>query len=123
MNPTREYVILILGDADRWWTQMSDQERAAGYAVYGRFSQQLIERGHEIIGGAELHHTETARSIPAGGGPVTDGPFAESVEQVGGFFHVRSGDLDDLMELCQQLAEIGEGIEVRPVVTDAERAG
>ena len=123
MNPTREYVILILGDADRWWTQMSDQERAEGYAVYGRFSRQLIERGHEIIGGAELHHTETARSIPAGGGPVTDGPFAESVEQVGGFFHVRSGDLDDLMELCQQLAEIGEGIEVRPVVTDAERAG
>lgn len=118
----KEYVVLILGDADRWWTTMTEEQRRAGYAVYGRFSAQLEERGHVITGGAELHGTPTARSIPAGGGPVTDGPFAESAEQVGGFYQVRTADLDDLLECCQQLAEIGEGIEVRPVVTDEDRA-
>ena len=118
----KEYVVLIVGDADRWWTSMSDEERAAGYAVYGRFGKELAKRGHAVTGGAELHRTSTARSIRAGGGPVTDGPFAESAESVGGFYQVRTADLDDLMECCRMLAELGDGIEVRPVVTDEERA-
>ncbi|KGN34218.1 transcription initiation protein [Knoellia sinensis KCTC 19936] len=118
---TKEYVVLIVGDPDRWWTSMTDEERTNGYAVYGRFTEQLGERGHIVTGGAELHGRATAKSIPVGGGPVTDGPFAESAEQVGGFFQVQTADLDDLMDCCQQLAQIGEGIEVRPVVTDADR--
>lgn len=117
----KEYVILIVGNTDRWWTTMSPQERADGYAVYGRFAQQLAERGHTVTGGAELHGTSTARSIRLGGGPVTEGPFAESAEHVGGYFQVRTSDLDDLLDCCQPLAELGDGIEVRPVVTDADR--
>lgn len=120
-SDAREYVVLIVGDPDRWWTSMSDEERQNGYAVYGRFSEQLAERGHTVTGGAELHGRATAKSIPTGGGPVVDGPFAESVEHVGGFFQIRTADLDDLLDCCQQLAAIGEGIEVRPVVTDEER--
>lgn len=119
---TKEYVILIVGDADRWWTTMTAEERAAGYAVYGRFDEELTARGHTVTGGAELHRTSTAKSIRAGGGPITDGPFAESAEQVGGFYQVRTADLDDLLDCCRTLAELGDGIEVRPVVTSEDRA-
>ena len=118
----KEYVVLIVGDADRWWTSMSDEERAAGYAVYGRLRGGAREAWPHVTGGAELHGSHTARSIRAGGGPVTDGPFAESAESVGGFYQVRTEDLDDLMECCRMLAELGDGIEVRPVVTDEDRA-
>ena len=119
---TKEYVVLIVGDADRWWTTMTDEERAAGYAVYGQFGEALAKRGHTVTGGAELQRTTTAKTIRAGGGPVTDGPFAESAEQVGGFYQVKTADLDDLLDCCRVLAELGDGIEVRPVVTDEDRA-
>jgi hypothetical protein len=118
----REYVVLIVGDPDRWWTTMSQEERAAGYAEYTRFDEELTRRGHEVSGGAELHGTATARRIAAGGGPVTDGPFTESTEQVGGFYQVRTADLDDLLECCQIIAKLGDGIEVRPVVTSEDRS-
>ena len=81
-----EYVVLIIGDADRWWKTMTEQERKDGYAEYGRFAQQLAERGHRVVGGAELK----ASAPPAPSSPaattVTDGPFTETAEQVGGYF-------------------------------------
>lgn len=118
----KEYVVLIVGEADRWWTSMTEEERQAGYAVYGRFGEELEKRGHTVTGGAELQRTSTAKSIRAGGGPVTEGPFAESAEQVGGFYQIQTDDVDDLLECCRMLAELGDGIEVRPVVTDEDRA-
>ena len=45
---------------------MSEQERKDGYAEYGRFAQQLAERGHRITGGAELHASTEARTVPPG---------------------------------------------------------
>lgn len=120
-SAVRDYVVLIVGNPDRWWTEMSDEERAAGYAVYSRFDEELAKRGHTVTGGAELHGSGQARHIPIGGGPVTDGPFTESAESVGGFYQVQTADLDDLMECCSMIAELGDGIEVRPVVMPEER--
>ncbi len=116
-----EYVVLIVGDAERWWTTMSLQQRKDGYAEYDRFGEELAKRGHQITGGAELQQNSTARSIPAGGGPVTDGPFAETAEQVGGFYQIETENLDDLLDCCQIIAALGDGIEVRPVVVPDER--
>lgn len=116
-----QYVVLIVGDPDRWSTSMTDEERAAGYAEYGRFDEELERRGHQVTGGAELHGAARTRRIPAGGGAVTDGPFAESTEQVGGFYLVETSDVDDLLECCQILAGLGDAVEVRPVVTPEER--
>ena len=118
----KEYVVLIVGDADRWWTSMTEEERTAGYAAYMRFDEELGKRGHTVTGGAELQGSATAKSIPAGGGPVTDGPFAESAEQVGGFYQVQTEDLDDLLDCCQLIAQLGDAIEVRPVNTPEDRA-
>ena len=117
-----EYVVLIVGDADRWWTTMDADQRAAGYAEYTRFSEELTTRGHRITGGGELHATSEAKRIPPGGGAVTEGPFAETAEQVGGFYQVESEDLDDLLDCCQIIAAVGDGIEVRRTVQPEERA-
>ena len=116
-----EYVVLIVGDTDRWWTSMSLKERQDGYAEYARFGEEPTRRGHKITGGAELHQSSEAKSIPAGGGAVTDGPFAETAEQVGGFYQVETDDLDDLLDCCQIIAKLGDGIEVRRWVDPAER--
>jgi hypothetical protein len=117
-----EYVVLIVGDEDRWWSKMSKQEHEAAFAEHGRFSEELTRRGHRITGGAELHRSAEARTVPPGGGAPTEGPFAETAEQVGGFYQVESDDLDDLLECCQILAKLGDGIEVRRTVSADERA-
>jgi hypothetical protein len=117
-----EYMIVIVGDADRWWTRMSDEERKHGYAEYGRFSTELVQRGHKITGGAELRPTTEAKRIAPGSTTVTDGPFAETTEQVGGFFLVETENVGDVLDCCTILTAIGEGVEVRRKVTEQERA-
>lgn len=57
-----EYMVVIVGDAERWWSTMSLQERKDGYGEYTRFSEELSRRGHRITGGAELHSTAEART-------------------------------------------------------------
>jgi hypothetical protein len=116
-----EYVVLIVGDADRWWTTMSEQERRDGYAEYGRFAQQLAERGHRIVGGAELQASTTVRTVQPGGTAVTDGPYAESAEQVAGYFHIDTEDVDDLVECCRIIAAVGDAVQVVPTVVPESR--
>jgi hypothetical protein len=116
-----EYVVLISGDERRWWDDMSEEQAKQAYAEHGRFSEELEKRGHKITGGAELHRSSRSRTIPAGGGTPTDGPYAETSEQVGGFYQVETDDLDDLLDVCQILARTGDVIEVRPCVDASER--
>lgn len=116
-----EYMIVLVGDADRWWTTMTAEERKHGYAEYGRFAKELTGRGHKITGGAELHATTEAKSIAPGSQTVTDGPFAESTEQVGGFFTVETDDVDDVLDCCKIITALGDGVQLRRVVTPEER--
>lgn len=116
-----EYMVLIVGDADRWWTTMTPQQRKEGYEQYERFSRELTERGHRITGGAELHGSSETKRIAPGTSTVTDGPFAEATEQVGGYYQVETDDLDDLLDCCRIITAIGEGVEVRRVVQAQER--
>lgn len=116
-----EYVVLILGDADRWWSSMSLKEREDGYAEYTRFGEELTKRGHKIVGGAELHPTTEAHTVQPGGQSITDGPFVETAEQVGGFYQVQTENLDDLMECCKIIAAVGDAVEVRRCVSPEER--
>lgn len=117
-----EYMVMIVGNDTRWWTSMTPQEREDGYAAHARFAEELARRGHRMTGGAELHSSAEARSIRPGSTAVTDGPFAETAEQVGGFYLVQSDDLDDLLDCCRIIAATGDGIEVRRTVDPAERA-
>lgn len=116
-----EYAVMILGDADRWWSTMSMQERKDGYAEYERFGEECERRGHKITGGAELHESAQTRTVHPGGEQVTEGPFAETAEQVGGFYLIETDDVDDLVECCKIIAALGDGLEIRPTVQQEER--
>jgi hypothetical protein len=108
------YVILLPGD-EGTWEAATPEQRAATYADHERFSRTLEERGHRIVGGAELAHSREARVVRRGadGLVVTDGPYAEVVEQLSGFYLVESDDLDDLAQVCGILATGGEAVEIR----------
>lgn len=117
-----EYIVLIVGDADRWWTTMNMQERQDGYAEYERFGKELAGRGHQVTGGAELKASTTARTVRPGSLEITDGPYTESAEQVGGFYQVETEDLDDLLECCKIIAGLGDAVQVVPTVSPEERS-
>ncbi|WP_120003141.1 YciI family protein [Nesterenkonia muleiensis] len=116
-----EYMVGIVGDTDRWWTTMSRQEREAGYSEYTRFEEELTKRHHRITGGAELHASAQAKTVMPGGEHLTDGPFAETAEHLGGFYVVETEDLDDLVECCKIIAAVGDAVEIRRTVSSEER--
>ena len=111
-----QYLILLPGDESRWQSA-TEAQRAAMYDRHRRFMALLAERGHTLIGGAELTHSSQARVVRGDLDAVTvsEGPYAETVEQRTGFYGVESDDLDDLLKVCGLLA--GEhGLEVRAAV-------
>jgi hypothetical protein len=110
------YAILLPGDEDRWAAAGAD-ERAAMYAVHGRFAATLEERGHKVVGGAELTHSREAKVVRGtlDNVLVTDGPYAEAAEQLTGFYLVESDDLDDLANVCGLLTG-PDAVEIRACV-------
>lgn len=113
-----KYALLIYGD-EKLWAEASDEERERMYAEHGKFGQLLAERD-AMRGGEELGLTSTATTVRKTNGDVvlTDGPFAETTEQLGGFYLVEAADLDEAVELAKALP--GETVEVRPVVPPPE---
>jgi hypothetical protein len=112
-----EDAILLPGDESRW-AAATDEQCAATYARQGEFAAALAARGHTITGGAELTHSKEAKVVrgAAGDVTVTDGPYAETVEQLTGFYVVRSDDPDDLLDVCRILADGDGTVEVRACV-------
>jgi hypothetical protein len=112
------YAILLPGDEHRW-AAVSPQERARVHAEHDRSSQTPAERGHTLVGGAELTHSRGAPTVHRasdGSLRVTDGPSAEAVGQLTGLYLVRPDDLDDLADVCGILAATGDAGEARAVV-------
>ena len=116
-DPPTTYAILLPGD-EEVWAAASPEHRAAVYARHERFAKLLAERGHTVTGGAELTHSRGAHTVRGGEGGVTitDGPYAETVEQLTGFYLVESRDLDDLLQCVGVLADAEGAIEVRACV-------
>ncbi|SDS04201.1 Uncharacterized conserved protein [Friedmanniella luteola] len=110
-----EYAILLPGDEDAW-EQSTPERREAVYAVHRAFAQRLEERGHRVTGGAELVHSRHSWVVRRTGDAVavTEGPYAESAEQLTGFYLVRTDDLDDLLQVAGLLADGDGAVEVRP---------
>lgn len=112
-----EYTILLPGD-EMAWEQSDAEHRAAMYAKHMRFAELLASRGHQVTAGQQLQPSSTGRVVTGSLDQVTvtDGPYAESAEQLTGFYTVKSDDLDDLLKICGVLAEGGRKVEVRPTV-------
>jgi hypothetical protein len=116
------YAILLPAD-EAAWAAAGDAERARVYGLHDQFSQTLEQRGHKIVGGAELAHSSSARTVRGtpGNVMVTEGPYAETVEQLSGFYLVESEDLDDLADICAIISE-GDPIEIRACVPPPSRS-
>ena len=115
-----KYALLIYQDAgfERFWANASDAERAA---LYGEFAAFAELAGDRIVGGSELGLSGTATTVRKRDGEVvlSDGPFAEVAEHLGGFFVVEARDLDEALELARALPD--GTVEVRPIVEQPVR--
>ena len=113
------YTLLIHGAEDEW-TGYSDDEREAIYAEYRTLSDDLAAR-EMLLGGGELDLSTTATSVrlaPSGGGTaVSDGPYADVKEALGGFFLITAADMDEAVGVAARIPSARTGaIEVREVV-------
>jgi hypothetical protein len=108
-----EYALLIYGD-EKVWESFDEAEQQENHRRHQRFLKMLQERD-AMRGGAELSRSADATTVRGTGDDVsvTDGPFAEAAEQLGGFYLIEAADLDEAIALAKALPE---GIvEVRPV--------
>jgi hypothetical protein len=97
---------------------LSDEEREHCYVESAQLAQDLNATGKYVSAGP-LHPVATATSVRVRGGKrlVTDGPFAETREQLGGYYLIEAADLDDAMAIAERIpvARVGT-IEIRPVL-------
>ena len=109
------YVVLLPGDEAMWEATPQEQKQEM-YALHARFAQRLAERGHKVTGGAELAPSAEARVLRTsadGEQSVTQGPYAETAEQLTGFYVIDTEDAEDLHRCIGRLTGVGERIEVR----------
>jgi hypothetical protein len=106
-----QYLILIYENEAGYSDPAAWQ--AAGEA-HGRFPGQVAEKGAELLGGNALQPTATATSIR--GDVVTDGPFAETKEALGGYYLIEAKDLDQALEVAKLCPAPFGGVEVRPIM-------
>ena len=114
---TTQYMLLIYDD-ETAWTRMSEAEAGKAFAEYMQYTQALAEAG-VLRGGAPLHPTPTATTVRVRGGKsvTTDGPFAETKEQLGGYYLLEVASLDDALAWAAKCPGAWAGsIEVRPVM-------
>jgi hypothetical protein len=107
-----EFLALIHADQDAW-DSLSNDERQAVYQRYTDFSQRK-----EVVGGAELQPTGSATTVRMRDGDrvVTDGPYAEVKEALGGFFILECDSIDEACKLAAEIPAAERGaVEVRPI--------
>jgi hypothetical protein len=109
-----QYALMIYADPGSE-ESMSDAERAAMQAEYA-----VLADDPRRLGGAQLQPAETATCVRVAGGRtlLTDGPFADTKEVLGGLFLVEAANLDEAIELATRIpaARHGGVVEIRPVV-------
>jgi hypothetical protein len=109
-----QYLILIYEDEAGYasasqdvWNEIMQEHNA--------FSAAVEQHGAKIVGGEALQPTTTATSVR--GGEVTDGPFVETKEALGGYYLIEAPDLDTALAVAKLCPARFGGVEVRPVMT------
>jgi hypothetical protein len=113
-----EFLALIHA-SENGWESLSDEEKQAIYQRYVDFSDR-----DEVVGGAELQSTGSATTVRVRGGEqlVTDGPYAEVKEALGGFFILEAPSIDEACKLAAEIPAAQHGaVEVRPIYVREER--
>jgi len=110
-----KYMLLMYFDENGALTQ---EQREHCYVESAAFAQKLHESG-QFLGASPLQPTSTATSLRQQNGKrlITDGPFAETREQLGGFFLIDARDLDEAIEIASRVPAGRWGtVEIRPLV-------
>ncbi len=119
-----EYLALVYGNPETW-DSLSDEERAASYEGYMAVARDATAAG-ALVDASELESTGTATSVRVRGGEalVSDGPYAEVKESLGGYYLFSCDTLEDAVEWAAKIpaAWHGGAIEVRPVHAGEEAA-
>lgn len=111
-----QYLLLIYGN-EAHWESLTPAERQAISAEYGEFTNNIAQSGH-LLGGNELQPISSATTVRVRDKKrsVTDGPFAETKEQLGGYYLVEAKDLDEAIGIAARIPSVRWGaIEVRPI--------
>lgn len=115
-----QYMLLIYqreADLEAW----SEADKTALYQAYGPFTQGLAQSGH-LRAGAGLQPVATATTVRVRNGKTltTDGPFAETKEQLGGFYLIEAKDIDEAIAIAARVPSARFGsVEVRPAIGPA----
>ena len=104
---------------EKQWENLPARERDGIMRDYGEWVRSTTASGHHVAG-AQLMPAASARSIRGGNGnaAVTDGPFAETKEQLLGFYIIERDSLDGALEAARELAKANPGLggyEIRPI--------
>ena len=119
-----QYLFLIYQDESQW-AALSEASRGEVYEAYGGYTKEMRDAG-VMRGGDELQPTSTATTVRLRQGKrlVTDGPFAETKEQLGGYMLVECKDIDEAVAWAARCPSASMGsIEVRPVMVDPQDGG
>lgn len=114
-----QYMALIYAD-ERAWESFTDQDREAAYAQYRAFADEARAAG-VMVGGDELGATRDATTVRVRGDEtlVTDGPYAEVKEALGGYFLLECETMEDAVDWAARIPGAHHGaVEVRPVYVD-----
>ncbi len=109
-----KYIMLIYSDENAW----TEREREDCYEDSMQLTQELDAKG-QFLGASPLHSVATATSVRVRDGKklVTDGPFAETREQLGGYFLIDAKDLDEAIAIAERIPSARKGtVEIRPIV-------
>lgn len=119
---SEDYLVLLPDDEDRW-ANAPAEVRQETFQRHVDFARLLAERGHTVLAGAELEHSRQARVVRGtlDDIQVTQGPYAETVEQLSGYYLVRTDNQEDMLQVCGLLAG-RDAVEVRRVVPDSDPA-
>jgi hypothetical protein len=120
-----EFLALVYGDPDTW-ESLSDDDRSAAYEGYVAVSRDAQAAG-ALVDASELESPDAATSVRVRNGDavVTDGPYAEVKESLGGYYLLSCDTIDDAIGWAAKIpaAWTGGAIEIRPVhVDDSEEA-
>ena len=113
-----QYMLLIYSDPTRW-ENVPDAEREALMGEYMALAAEMRER-NVLVDGSALQPVEstTAVRVVAGETEVTDGPFAETKEALGGYFLIETESLDEAIDWAARVPAASHGVvEVRPLVS------
>ena len=112
------YMCLIYSD-EGWRDSLSENEGKQVLQEFLEFTQSVVRSGHHRAGD-RLAPTSAATTIRARGGKVvtTDGPFAETKEQLGGYYILEASNLDEALRMAERIptVRLGGAVEVRPIM-------